>query len=222
MACDTFPNVHAYYQNKATLPTLGLYDFGLVYPFKPLHVGLRVNFFGFDAYQEFSAQVMFAKFFKPYIAVGLQVGYQGIHQSPKQGYLHTGSVDIGLMAFPIKQLRIGFWVNNVSFSYFPMSVQEVPLPVIFKAGLGYHIAQKIWVTAQVEKALDQPFAYAIGLDYQIIKQLAVRTGLYICKELTPTLGMSLILGPFRCDVAFQYHFATGLNSSVGLVYQWNR
>jgi hypothetical protein len=221
LALDTLPNIHTFYQNKATIAVLGLYDVALVYPFKHLNMAFKGNFHGFEAYREFSVQCHFAKFFKPYIAIALQVGYQGLYQSPKEGYWHTSSVDIGFMAFPTKQLRLGFSVLNVSFSVFPASLAKTALPTLFSVGMGYVFARKIVLTAEVQKAIDQPFAYAIGLDYQVIKALAIRVGLSVCEELTPSLGMGLQWGSFRCDVGFQYHFGTGLNSSIGLVYTWN-
>ncbi|MBQ2025211.1 MAG: hypothetical protein II215_01900, partial [Paludibacteraceae bacterium] len=60
----------------------------------------------------------------------------------------------------------------------------------------------------------------LGIDYQVIKQLAIRTGLYVCQALQPTLGLGIKIGQIQCDVGFQYHVATGLNSSVGIVYTW--
>lgn len=221
LALDSVPNVQVFYQNKATLPSLGLYDLGLVYPSKHINIAIKGNYHGFEAYSEFSVQCHFAKFFKPYIALALQVGYQGLYQSPKDGYWHTGSVDIGLMAFPTKQLRVGFSVLNVSFSPFVKSPQKIAIPTVFSVGAAYVIARKIVLTAEVQKAIDQPFAYAIGMDYQVVKAWNIRAGLYICSELTPCLGIGFKWDSFRCDVAFQYHLATGLNSCIGLVYTWN-
>jgi hypothetical protein len=220
MGCDTLPNVHAFYLNKTTIPTIGLYNVALVYPFKPIHTGVRLNFHGFDGYNELSVQLSFAKFFKPYISIGLQAEYNALYVSPKKGYLHTGSVNIGFMAFPTKQLRVGFTVHNVSFSSFLSETNRLYLPVTFRVGLGYTLAKKVLLTAQIEKALKQPFAYSIGIDYQVIKQLAIRTGLYVCQALQPTLGLGIKIGQIQCDVGFQYHVATGLNSSVGVVYTW--
>lgn len=222
LGCDSLPNVHAFYQNKAALPTIGLYNAALVYPFKPINTALRVNFHGFDAYHEISLQAAFAKLFKPYISIGLQVEYHALYQMPAHAYLHTGCVHVGLLAFPTKKLRVGFSVHNVSFSSFYAAAKKIAVPVVFNVGIGYVIANKILLTAQVQKALKQPFAYMVGMDYQVLKQLAIRTGLYACEALQPCLGLGIMLGNFRCDIGFQYHFGTGLNSSVGIVYTWKK
>ncbi len=221
MALQNASSVQIYAQNKATLPQLGLYNAALVYSNQYVNVGLKGFFHGFEAYNEFSVQASFGHFFKPYIAIALQVEYNGMYQSPKKEYLHSGCVSLGMQAFPFKNMRVGFSVYNVSFSAFKTENQTLPLPVIFRLGMGYHIAQKVLLTAEVHKAIDQPFAYSVGIDYRVIKLLAIRTGLYICEDLTPSLGIGLSFHRFCLDVGVQYHFSTGVNTAIGFIYKWN-
>lgn len=221
MALHTASSLQVYAQNKATLPQLGLYNIAMVYSNKYVNVGIKGFFHGFGAYNEFSVQASFGHFFKPYIAIALQAEYNGLYQSPKEGYLHIGCVSLGMQVFPFKNMRVGFSVYNVSFSAFTTETANIRLPVIFRLGMGYHIAQKVLLTAEVHKAIDQPFAYSVGIDYQVIKLLAIRTGLYICEDLTPSLGIGFTFHRFCLDVGVQYHFSTGLNTAIGLIYQWN-
>ena len=220
IALQTKSSVQAYAQNQATLPQLGLYNIAMVYSNPYVNAGLKGFFHGFDAYNEFSLQASFGHFFKPYLAIALQVAYNGLYQSPKEGYLHSGCLSVGMQAFPFKNMRIGFSVHNVSFSGFKTETENIRMPVIFRLGMGYYIAQKVLLTAEVHKALDQPFAYSLGIDYQAIQLLAIRTGLYICQDLTPSLGIGFTFHQFCLDLGVQYHFATGLNSAIGLVYRW--
>lgn len=221
VALQTSSSVQTYLQNKATLPTLGLYNVGLVYSNRYVNVACKGNFHGFDAYHEFSAEVSLGHFFKPYIAIALQASYHGLYQSPKNGYVHSGGLNIGLQAFPFKNMRVGFSVYNITFSAFKIETENTRLPVIFRLGIGYHIAQKILITADANKALDQPFAYSIGIDYQVIKALSLRTGMYVCQGITPSLGLGLSIKKCRIDIGIQYHFKTGLNTAVGIIYLWN-
>lgn len=221
MALHTRSSVQMYAQNKAMLPQLGLYQVGMVYSNPLINVGITGTFHGFATYNEFSVQTTFGKFFKPYIAVALQAEYNGIHQSPKEGYLHSGCMSIGLQFFPFQNMRIGFSVYNITFSTFNTGTAKIRIPVIFRLGMAYRIAKKVLITAEVHKALDQDFAYCIGMDYQLIKQLHLRTGMYICNEITPSLGMGLNFKKLRLDVATQYHFGIGLTIVAGIVYLWN-
>lgn len=221
LALQTTSSVQTYVENKAILPQLGLYNIGMVYSNRIFNIGIKGTFHGFDTYHELAVQATFGRFFKPYIAVALQAEYTGIYLSPKNGYLHSGCLNIGLQTFPFKNMRLGFSIHNVTFSCFKTETINLRLPVIFRLGIGYRIAQKVLLTAETHKALDLPFAYCIGIDYQVIKQLALRTGMFICEDITPSLGLGLCFKKFRIDVGVQYHFGTGLNIAAGLIYLWN-
>jgi hypothetical protein len=221
MALHSASSVQVYAQNKATLPQLGLYNVAMVYSNQYVNVGLKGFFHGFESYNEYSVQASFGHFFKPYIAISIQAEYTGLYQSPKEKYLHSGCLSLGMQVFPFKNMRVGFSVYNASFSAFKTETESIRLPVIFRLGMGYHIAQKVLLTAEVHKAIDQPFAYSIGLDYQVIKALALRTGMYVCHGITPSLGIGLTIKKCRIDIGMQYHFNTGLNTAVGIIYLWN-
>ena len=229
MALHTASSLQVYAQNKATLPQLGLYNIAMVYSNKYVNVGVKGFFHGFGAYNEFSIQALFGHFFKPYIAIALQAEYNGLYQSPKEGYLHSGCVSLGMQVFPFKNMRVGFSVYNVSFSAFTTETANIRLPVIFRLGMGYHIAQKVLLTAEVHKAIDQPFAYSVGIDYQVVLPDASGSQIPLLPEPSSTPGkiwqwISIIgftFHRFCLDVGVQYHFSTGLNTAIGLIYQWN-
>ncbi len=206
------PSVQIIADSKALLPELGEYSLAVVYPFKALQTAVTGGFHGFEAYHEYHVDLTLARFFQPYIAIGLQGTYCGIFSAAQKSYLHSGALSLGAIAYPIQNLRIGFSIYNISFS--------TNIPVIFKVGIAYHIAQKVQLTAEVHKALDQPFAFCIGMDYQAVSFLNIRAGLYAQKELTPTLGIGLHWKYLLIDAGFQYHFGTGLNLSAGIAFLW--
>lgn len=214
------PSVQVMAENKALLPALGDYYVALAYPFKEIQASITGLFHGFEAYHEYSIDVCLARFFKPYIAVGLQGTYCGLFTAAHKTYTHSGLLSLGAIVFPIPALRIGFSVYNVSFSAFAIDEQTINIPVIFKLGIAYHIAQKVHMTAEVHKALDQPFAFCIGMDYQAVSFLSLRAGLYAQEELTPSLGIGFHWQHLTIDAGFQYHFGTGLNLSIGMAYLW--
>ncbi len=219
-ATNAHPSVQTYVKNTGLLPQIGTYNIAMNYPFSFLNIGINASFHGFDAYHELSFTCCLAKFFKPYIAIALEGEYCCLYNSPKSGYFHSGLLSVGMMVFPIKNMRIGVSIYNVSFSPFTINEQNFRLPVIFKVGLSYHIAKKIMLTAEVQKSLDQPFAFCIGVDYQVISMLNIRTGLFAQRELTPSLGLGFTWKHFQIDMGVQYHLSLGCNLSAGFLYKW--
>ena len=220
VALESKANVQTHCQNKGFLPQLGTYNIGMIYPFTWMNMGFGGSFHGFEAYHEFSLKWNVAKFFKPYVAFAIETEYTCLYASPKHEYTHSGVVSLGMLVFPIAKMRVGFSIYNLSFSPFTIQENQLRLPVIFKLGLAYHIAKKVLLTAEAQKSLDQPFAFCVGLDYQIIRAIAIRAGLFACQELTPSMGIGLLYKNFRFDMSMQYHFSMGCILAAGLMYQW--
>ena len=106
-----------YYNNNFFLPEIGRSTLGMVYPAKAVNTSAGFSFYGFSEYWNVDFSLGFSRWFKPYIAFGVRAFFHGAHfNSPDASFLATGGLNVSLLVFPTKSLRIGFYAENITFS----------------------------------------------------------------------------------------------------------
>jgi hypothetical protein len=91
------------------------------------------------------------------------------------------------------------------------------VPTVLRAGFAYHPQTNITLSTEVEKDTEQPLAIKAGLEYQIWKQLFLRTGV-ASRTLTSHFGAGFRTRGFLIDYAVHTHAQLGLSHHFSLGY----
>ena len=110
--------VSAFYHNKFLCPEIGLENLSFVYSHPTLSFSTNISHHGFTEYGEMAVGVNFSRFFKPYISVGIGAEYLGWYYTG--AWNSMACFNLGIIVFPVSNLRIGFSVYNLSFSKFTL------------------------------------------------------------------------------------------------------
>ncbi len=148
-----------------------------------------------------------------FVKLGAQINYL---QYQAEGFGSAGAVvlDFGGIAEMTEKLTFGAYVFNFTQSSLKGQERE-QLPIIMKAGLSYLLTQKFKVYTELEKEILAEPLFKVGLQYEIIAHLFVRTGITI----NPTnnfFGLGYHGKKIHFDYGFSYHQTLGMTHQASL------
>lgn len=194
--------------NVSAFQTIGL---GVVTPVKIGVAGLSFSRFGDELYSEQKIGVGYA-YSLDKVSMGLKVNYLQV-RIQDLGTKSTFVLEFGGTAQLTKQIFFAAHVYNLNQAKMQtQSGEEQDVPVIMKAGLAYQANPKVLVNAEVEKHTDFDANVKVGIEYQIIQKLFLRTGVQ-SEPFNGNFGVGF--HPKR----FQFDYALGTNNSdLGLTH----
>lgn len=209
--------VGLHYENKFLIPELGLSSLAFALPSKKSGTfGLNYNHFGYSKYNESKIGLSYAKMFGGSFAAGVQIDYFQTHIDEEYGNKGVPVAEIGILSQPVKGLYVGAHVFNISKAKIDDYSNE-RIPTIFKLGLGYAFSEKTLVCIETEKDLDQKAIFKGGIEYQLLVNLYLRTGI-ITNPVQNTFGVGYKMKKFKADIAFVTHPVLGLSSQISISY----
>lgn len=187
---------------------------GGVLPLKSGSLGLSLNYYGNEAYNEQRAGLAYARKLMENFSIGAGLDFLNTN-IPEYGSKGVVTFELGLMARFTKQLNMGVHVFN------PMNVELIEgeqLPSILKLGLNYSPSEKVNIFGEVSKDIDFDIRTHWGVEYEVIEDLNLRAGLATQPvEVTFGAGYKLDSG-LIIDIGSRYHEVLGISPSVGIVY----
>lgn len=97
------------------------------------------------------------------------------------------------------------------------SETEERLPTVIKAGTSYRPTEELMINIEVEKDLGFDEALKIGLEYEIIKRVVVRTGIST-RPFTSAFGIGFHPKNLKFDYAFAHDALLGNSNELSLAY----
>jgi hypothetical protein len=122
------------------------------------------------------------------------------------------------MAEPVDNLRVGFHVYNPTGASIP-KMRDEKVPVILRAGLGYHFGERLFLGVETEKDLDivKP-EYKLGLEYRIVDYIYARMGIMLQEYVEHSFGIGFQMIGFHASLAFSYQQLVGYTPYFSLQY----
>lgn len=219
------------YENRFLVQELGLKTFALAIPTKTGTFGLLYNSFGYSAYNQMKAGLAFGKKFGKIFSAGIQLDYLRTHIAESYGNQDAFTFEAGILTSLTKQFTIAAHVFN------PIHVQIQPetndrVPVVFKLGMAYKVAEALLFTIETEKNSDFKPLMRGGIEYAIIEKAAVRIGYSTLPSTSGSDGFSIAsalsfgfglnLRNFLLDLSSSYHQALGWSPAVSMVYNFRK
>ena len=177
--------------------------------------GIKVSYFGFEAYNEQSITASYARKLMDKLSIGAEIIVLQT-RIPEFETNTAATFALGVHSKLSKDLYLGIHL------YSPMRVEiaeEEFLPSIYRAGLTYIASKKLRINAELEKTIDFPFRFRGGFDYQFIKELHVRLG-YSSEPASFHFGFGYSFLGIQLDAAASYHQVLGFSPVMSLAYQF--
>jgi hypothetical protein len=208
-----------YYENHFLVKELSSKSVAFVLPTQSGVFGLNMNYFGYEKYNETKLGLAYGKAFGEKISAGIQLDYLNTHIAEDYGNKGNMTFEIGILSKLNKSLTIGAHVFN------PIRVKvadynDERIATIFKLGLSYNFSNKVLVIAETEKNINYKPQFKAGLEYHIIKEIYLRTGLST-NPTQNTFGIGIELKKIKIDLASSYHQVLGYSPQMSLVYNFN-
>jgi hypothetical protein len=221
LAWITRSEAGASYNNRFTIANLSTEGFVFALPLKAGTFALSGNVFGYSQYNEKKAGIAFGKKLGEKFSAGIQLDYLNTFINDDFYGSHSAlAVEIGLLAEPLKNFRIGMHVYNLSGAKLAEYADE-KIPTIFRLGASYNFSDKLLWTVEEEKDIDRKASFKSGLEYRIAEPLYLRGGI----SSNPTLvsfGFGLKFNGLMIDFASTYHDVLGFSPAISLSYQFGK
>ncbi len=205
-----------YYESHFLVNELSSKSVAFILPTQSGVFGVNMNYFGYDKYNETKIGLAYGKSFGEKISAGIQFDYLNTHIGDNYGNKRNVTFEVGILSKLTKSLTIGAHVFN------PISVKitdynDERIPAIFKLGLMYNFSDKVLVIAETEKNMNYKPVFKAGIEYHIIKEVYLRTGMSTNPTLN-TFGIGVELKKLKIDFASSIHQTFGYSPQISILY----
>ena len=206
------------YENRFLIPELSLKGGAFALPTKSGVFGLSYTYFGYSKYNESKVGLAYSKTLGKYISLGIQLDYLYTHIAEQYGNQGTAVGEIGILSQPVKNLYIGAHIFNPTRSKITNYNNE-KIPTIIKLGLAYNFSDKVLLSTETEKDLDNKAIFRAGIEYHILEKIYLRTGIS-SDPVQNSFGLGLVLKNLKIDIAFVTHQILGITPHASVYYEF--
>lgn len=138
-------------------------------------MGLQVQRFGYDVYNENKVGLGYGKTLGEHFSAGVQFSYLYTHlDGPYKSY-HSLVAEAGVQARFSDRWLFGVHLYNPTLSKTGEHEDETP-ETILRAGAGVIVTDELIITSEIEKHIDQDINFRMGIDYQFDMGLNFQAG----------------------------------------------
>ena len=200
------------YENKLGLNELNNLAAGLIYPTSFGTGGIYLGRFGGQLFNISRMAISFAHGIGKF-NLGTRINLIQI-QIDQLGSHKTFSIDFGGLARVNNKISFGAFVSNLNQARYSRESHE-KVPTTMAVGIGIKPMEKLQLSFEVEKADDTKPNYKPGLEYYIIKNLALRTGVSFY-PFQQAFGIGFQPKKFSFDYAITNHNYLGFSHQISL------
>jgi hypothetical protein len=185
-------------------------------PVKSGVAGAGVFRFGDDLYNEQTVSLGFANSFG-LASLGVKVNYLQYH-AEGIGTNTAFTVSFGGIAELTPQISVGAHIININQPVINELTEE-RIPTRLIAGMAFQPSDKTIIISEIEKDLEHSATWKTGLEYQVFKKIALRTGFNLNPEVA-FFGMGFKARKFDLGYALQLNDPLGLSHQATVTYEF--
>jgi len=212
--------ISAGFKNAYFLKELSTNVLAFALPTKSGVFGVNYSYFGYTKFNQNKFSLAYGKTLGKRISAGIQLNYLYTHIEGEYGSQGLASGEIGLITEPIDDFFIGVHVANFWRAKYA-SPDEIYLPMLVKFGASYILYESVLLSAEVEKDLELPLVFKSGLEYGLAEKFFLRFGV-ATNPMIFSFGFGYKLKPFNVDFAFTKHPVLGYSPVISLEYAINK
>lgn len=176
------------------------------------NLGVAFQTYGFDLFRENKISLAFAKSFWPEFNLGAKISYNSINIS-NYGDDYSIGFDVGILSNLSENLQLGFAATNINRPTY--GVKKEKLNQTFSGGISYRPISNLVLAFELEKEVRYPFNFKTGLEYLLVKYLALRFG-FNTEPNHFTGGIGINYSNFQFNYAFISNNYLGLTHNFGI------
>ncbi len=197
------------YQNRYGVSEFQVIGAGAIYSAEIGNAGVGFYKFGDDIYSEQRLHLAVSNKIQ---MVSLGIGIDLLQYDISTiGTTQTLAIQFGGIAEITPQLRFGAHIFNLNQAEASSESGE-KIPTVMKAGISYLPSDELIISTEVEKDLDFDEVFKIGIEYRIIRNVFLRTGI----STQPFLG-AFGVGFHPKNLKFDYAFSN--ESRLGSIHE---
>ena len=202
-------------ERRGMMEETSYYSMAIGLPLQGAGIGLQVNYFGFDDYNESQIGAAYGKKLGKFLDIGAQFNYYSVNMS---GYGNAFAVnfELGAMLHLSDDFHFGFHLYNPIGGKLGKKGLE-KLAWVYSIGAGYEASKQVFVSAEIIKEENKEVNVHVGLQYVFAKQIFARAGIMTALG-SPYAGVGLRWERFRLDMTVGYHPQLGLTPGILLIY----
>jgi hypothetical protein len=206
----------AYFENRFLMKELSRKVVAVVMPSRSGVFGLSFDNFGSSLYSENKVGLAFGRSFGSNFSAGIQLDYLNTHLSEGYGNHSAITFEAGVLAHINKNLALAAHVFN------PLNVKLSKetgerVPSIIRLGAAYNFSEKLILTGEAEKNIDQEMQVKSGVEYRVVEQALVRAGI-TTNPMIYTFGCGIDLKKLKVDLSSSVHQVLGYSPQVSVCY----
>lgn len=213
-----------YYQNQWMLPETADKSAAFAVPLSMGTIGVSFNQYGSSNFNENKIGLAYARSFGRYLQIGLQLDYCLLKIAEEYGNKSALTFELGIQSKVTDNLILGTYIFNPVRFTLKQTINQEPLPIVFRFGASYKFTKDFIAQLEVEKNTDfEGFAFRGGLEYEAVKDLFIRAGAQIGidrfqQQGLLTFGLGYQIKFVEINVGAQMHQVLGSAVNVGLVF----
>ena len=208
------------YENKFLLKELSTKNTGVILPYKMGNIGISYSQFGYKNYNENILGLGIAKRLGQNLDIGIKLYYIFIKFSRNYNNKSAPTFDIGIQYKINESLSLGTYIFNPICIKFK-TLNKDKMPIIIRLGFSYLVNNDFLITGEIEENFVHNFSYRFGLEYEIYKELFIRSGFQF-KPDTFTFGIGYDYKYFMIDISAQMNQILGVSLSSSLIFKINK
>jgi hypothetical protein len=203
--------------NKFLLKELNVKTAGLVIPLKKGTIGLKINSFGYNIYQESLYGVAYALKLSSKFSMGIGLNYESVNINA-DGYSRRAGVtsELSVLAKLSEKVQLATHIYNPTRTQL-FEYNNERVPTIFNLGACYNFDQKAKFVCEVEKDIDFNPVFKAGIEYEPSSNIYLRVGASNQPALY-SFGFGFKLKQLNVDIASSYHNFLGFSPQVSICY----
>lgn len=201
-------------ERRFMLNETSMYTLAASLPTRLGNFGIQLNYAGFKNFNENKIGLAYARKLGKLVDVGVQFNYYS-YRVPTYGNAAAINFEIGALLHLTDKLSAGVHVYNPVGGKLGRDKEE-KLASSYKAGLGYDVSERFFISTEIIKEEDKPVNVIAGLQYQFARQFFIRTG-FISESTTVYMGAGLAWKNLRLDITSSYHPQLGFSPGILLI-----
>jgi len=202
------------YQNRFNLSEFQVVGAGYVHSIKKAVAGVGFYRFGDVLFSEQRVNLAIGHKLDR-VSLGVSVDYIQYDISTV-GTKSAIVIEFGGVAEITDQIQFGAHIFNVNQAELATADRE-KLPTIMKAGLSFRPTPELMINLETEKDLDFDEVFRLGLEYQIIETVYLRTG-FRTAPFTGAFGLGFYPKQFQFDYSFSDDTNLGSIHEISVSY----
>ncbi len=201
-------------ERRFMLKETSVYTLATSLPTRLGNFGVQINYAGFKNFRENKIGLAYARKLGKLVDVGVQFNYYG-YNIPSYGKASAIYFEIGTMLHLTDKLNAGIHVYNPIGGKLGKNSEE-KLAAVYKAGLGYDVSERFFISSEIIKEEDKAVNVTAGLQYRFAKQFFAKAG-FISESGTAYAGAGISWKNLRLDISSSYHPQLGFSPGILLI-----